>query len=378
MHFGLSDEQMMLQDTLRRCLDERLPIERLKRILEAPGDPDLWRAVVELGVSGALIPESLGGSGLGMLEAEVIAEAMGRAVAPLSYLSTTVLAPLAWRLAGSAAQQDRYLPPIAAGEHRYGVGLTESTGAARETGGLVLDRNRATGRCFFVLDAGDATHFLLATGSDTLVLAARDARGLQIEMLKSVDKTRTFAVLSLDRTPIEVLGQIGAAHDALQTLLAAGRLALAADSFGAAEVMLKRARDYSLERFQFNRPIGSFQGVKHLLADMVTELEPCRSLLWYSAHAFDAEPDERILHACHSKAHVNEMAKFVARSAIEIHGGMGYTEQLGLQLWYKRIEANRQLLGGPEVARHVAAVCQGWVAPSTGIGPAHTRSVPWT
>ena len=365
MHFGLSEEQTMLQDMLRRCLEERLDLETLKRTAGQPCDPELWRALGELGVTGALIPEDYGGSGLGMLEAEVIAEAMGRSVAPVPYLGTAVLAPLAWQLAGTPEQRERHLGPIASGEHRYGVGLTEVAGAPRQFGKVTLEGDRAWGRCYFVLDASDASHFLLTANGDTLVVIERGAEGVSIELLNDVDRTRSFAVLGLERTPFETVGEPGRAAQAIDALLAAGRLMLAADTFGAAEVMLFRARDYSMERFQFDRPIGSFQGVKHLLANMVTDLEPCRSLIWYAAHVFDAEPAERVLHACHAKSLASEIGKFIARSSIEIHGGMGFTEELGLHLWYKRIEANRQLLGGPETVRHAAAVDQGWVQPLT-------------
>jgi len=365
MHFGLSEEQTLLQDMLRRCLDEHLDIETLKRKAGQPCDPDLWGALVELGVPGVLIPEDHGGSGLGMMEAEVIAESMGRSVAPVPFLGTTVLAPLAWQLAGTPEQQERHLGPIATGDHRYGVGLAEVAGAPRQFSNLTLKDDRAWGRRHFVLDANDASHFLLTANGGTLIVIERDAEGVSIELLNDVDRTRSFAVVGLERTPFETVGAPGRAAQVIETLLTAGRLMLAADTFGAAEIMLLRARDYSMERFQFDRPIGSFQGVKHLLADMVTDLEPCRSLIWYAAHVFDAEPAERVLHACHAKSLASEVGKFIARSSIEIHGGMGFTEELGLHLWYKRIEANRQLLGGPETVRHAAAVDQGWVEPLT-------------
>lgn len=362
MHFGLSEEQSMLKDMLNGCLSDRLPLDTLNLALGKPCEPDLWQAIVELGVCGGLIPESHGGSGLGMLEAEVIAEAMGRYVAPLPYLGTAILAPLALQLAGTASQQDQFLGPIATGQHRYGVGLSEVSGH-RESNSIRLRGDRLSGRFGFVIDTMDATHLLLNVNRHTLGLVEADAAGVTIERLKGVDRTRGLAMLTLDGARVELIGGSGGGAAVIDTLLAAGRLALAADSFGAAEAMLWRARDYAMERFQFERPIGSFQAVKHQLAEMVTQLEPCRSLLWYSAHAFSTQPEERISHACHSKALISEVGKFVARSAIEIHGGMGFTEGLGLHLWYKRIEANRQLLGGPETVRHAAAVAQGWVAP---------------
>ena len=124
--------------------------------------------------------------------------------------------------------------------------------------------------------------------------------------------------------------------------------------------MLDRAVAFAKERVQFGRVIGSFQGVKYMLADCVTMLEPCRGMVWYAAHAQDAMPDEARLTACHAKAHVADVAREVARMTTETHGGMGFTDLLGLHYWFKRISFNRQVLGGPERCREEAAALQGW------------------
>ena len=132
-------------------------------------------------------------------------------------------------------------------------------------------------------------------------------------------------------------------------------------ALGAASAMLDRAVAYSKERVQFGRPIGSFQAVKHLCAEMAAELEPCRAMLWFAAHACDALPEEASLNTCHVKAHLSEVGTRVARTSTEVHGGIGFTDELGLHLWFKRIGANRQLLGGPDQLRELAAQLQGWV-----------------
>ncbi len=165
-----------------------------------------------------------------------------------------------------------------------------------------------------------------------------------------------------DNVECELIGAEGSAADTIQKMVTAGRIALAADTFGAAEVMIYKARDYSLQRKQFDRMIGSFQAVKHMCAEMITDLEPCRSLIWYAAHAFDDSPEEVDVLACHAKAHTSEVGKWIARTATEVHGGMGFTELMGVHYWLKRIGLNRQLLGGPEATRHAAAVMQGFVA----------------
>ena len=142
----------------------------------------------------------------------------------------------------------------------------------------------------------------------------------------------------------------------------AGRVMLAADTLGAAQNMLDQAVEYSKQREQFNRPIGSFQAVKHMCAEMAASLEPCRSLVWYAAHAADEIPAEAALYACHAKAHLAEVGTFVAKTATEVHGGMGFTDLLGLHYWFKRIGFNRQLLRAPELVRDEAARIQQLVA----------------
>ena len=141
-----------------------------------------------------------------------------------------------------------------------------------------------------------------------------------------------------------------------------GRVMLAADTLGAAQNMLDQAVAHAKERRQFNRPIGSFQAVKHLCAEMAAALEPCRAMVWYAAHALSAIPQEAHLTACHTKAHIAEVGTFVARTATEVHGGMGFTDLLGLHYWFKRIGFNRQMLGTPELVREEAARAQQLIA----------------
>jgi alkylation response protein AidB-like acyl-CoA dehydrogenase len=133
---------------------------------------------------------------------------------------------------------------------------------------------------------------------------------------------------------------------------------LAADSIGASQIMLDKAVAYSLERKQFGRVIGSFQAVKHMCAEMAAELEPCHSMIWHAAHCYDHDPSQARLMACHTKAHVSEVGQQISKTATEVHGGMGFTDELGLHYWFKRIGLNRQLLGSPELVREEAARIQ--------------------
>jgi alkylation response protein AidB-like acyl-CoA dehydrogenase len=192
-----------------------------------------------------------------------------------------------------------------------------------------------------------------------LHLVKGDAAGLTRTLMPGIDETRRLAELDFDGVAAEPLA---GGPEQLAALRDAGWVLVAADSLGAAQVMIDRAVAYAKERRQFDRVIGSFQAVKHLCAEMAAELEPCRSLVWYAAYAFDSAPAEASLMAAHAKALTSEVGRFVARTATEVHGGMGITDLLGLHFWFKRLGLNRQLLGGPERVRKIAARLQGLAA----------------
>jgi alkylation response protein AidB-like acyl-CoA dehydrogenase len=186
------------------------------------------------------------------------------------------------------------------------------------------------------------------------------AQGVIRTMHRSVDRTRPVCDFAFDNAQAEALDSANDRMAAALRVLDAGRVLIAADTLGAAQHMLDRAVAFAKERVQFGRVIGSFQGVKYMLADCVTMLEPCRGMVWYAAYAQDDLPQEARLTALHAKAHVGDVAREVARMTTEAHGGMGFTDLLGLHYWFKRISFNRQILGGPERCREEAAKLQGW------------------
>jgi alkylation response protein AidB-like acyl-CoA dehydrogenase len=361
MEFGLSLEQRQFDDSLRSFLKDRLPMERLRALAE-PGvgyDEGLWTGLTQLGLHGLIVPERFGGAGLGVLDAAVAAEGLGYAAAPVPFTGSTVMAPLAFMNSATEAQQDEYLPLVAAGEARMAVGfagLAGQTGAASVT----LDGTRLTGTISGVMDAGAATHYLVYLRDGTGALVEANASGVSASLHRSLDRTRPLVDVSFNGTASELLVAANDKPAAARRVLDAGRVVLAADTLGAAQTMLDRAVAFAKERVQFGRVIGSFQGVKYMLADCVTMLEPCRGMVWYAAHAQDGLPDEARLTACHAKAHVADVAREVARMTTETHGGMGFTDLLGLHYWFKRISFNRQVLGGPERCREEAAELQGW------------------
>jgi alkylation response protein AidB-like acyl-CoA dehydrogenase len=354
MRFALSEDQTLLQDSVDKALAALSPLERVRRFADQGETtaPDIWAGLADLGLPGLLIPEAHGGLGLGMLEAALAGEALGAAVAPTPFLGTAVLAPLALTAAGTAAQQALWLPKLAAGEAVAGVAIAEAVAGARDGAGLEARAGRLDGVSLFAVDAAGADLLVVADRSGGLHLAGPPAQAV---VMDSIDATRRLCELRFEGAPAEPL----ASNAALERLRDAAWIILAAETLGACQTMLDKAVAYAKERKQFGRVIGSFQAVKHLCAEMAAELEPARALVWYAAYAFDHAPDEASLMAAHAKAHLAEIGRFVARTAVEVHGGIGMTDLLGLHYWFKRIGQNRQLLGGPEKVREHAARAQG-------------------
>jgi alkylation response protein AidB-like acyl-CoA dehydrogenase len=265
------------------------------------------------------------------------------------------MVPIALGMHESEATRE-WLAGIAAGDLIFGVAVTE-TFSVREDAGVEIDGGLLRGKAMMAIDAGDADYLLIAVGGSRLAVIRGDAPGLQKTRLATIDATRCTSELLLDRVTPEVV--FDDADATISRMLDAGRIALAADSLGACESMIEQAVAYSKERKQFNRVIGSFQAVKHMCAEMIAELEPARSLLWYAAHCFNASPSEVPLMACHVLAHTSEIGTQIASVATQVHGGTGWTDEQNLHFWYKRIGVARHLLGGPEHLRNRAAEVQG-------------------
>lgn len=359
MQFGLSSEQKLLQDSIGQFLSDRAPLERVRRYAEngEARAADVVSGLAELGVAGLLVPETHGGVGLSMLDACLVAEVLGRHVAPVAYVANAVMVPAALRLAGSDAQRSEWLPKIASGAFVVGAAFAEWNGARAGAGVAWVD-GRLGGRALHVLDF-EADAYLVADAQGGMHLVAADAPGLERRRLETVDRTRPVGELVLDRVPADTLP--GADAAACRLVLDAGRAILAADALGAAQAMIAQAVAYAGQREQFGRLIGSFQAVKHLCAEMAASLEPMRAFTWYAGHALDTQPDDAHRVVCHLKAQMGEVGKSIAKTATEVHGGMGFTDLLGLHYWFKRIGFDRQMLGTPERLRVEAARAQGLV-----------------
>jgi len=360
MYFGISEEQSFFQDNVRKYLEEHATIDNIKDI--ASGDKknlsaEIHQGLINLGINGLLIPEEFGGLGLDLLFAAVVSEALGGGVGPTPFIAPYVMAPSAIRHAGSKSQQENYLSKIATNEYRFGVGFSEFIGK-RNDAGITFSDNTLNGRAMFVLDANDATHLLLADEKGQIFVVDAKSSNIEIINLTTVDKTRQYSEVICKNLEAELLENSSDSEEPIIQAIDAGRIMLAADSLGASQTMIDKAVDYAKERKQFGRAIGSFQAVKHMCAEMAADLEPCYALVWHAAHCHDHAPDEARLMACHAKAHISEMSKGIAKKATEVHGGMGFTDLLGLHYWFKRIGVNRQILGSPELVREEAMRCQ--------------------
>ena len=360
MYFGLSEEQKSLEENINRFLADNAPLDTIKAVAngEEIQAKSVHQGILDLGLSGLVIPEEYGGLELNMLFATVVAAALGSGTAPVPYAGSYVMAPLAINLAGSDGQKNQWLPKIAGGECVIGVGLSEYVGA-REDAGIEFSNGKLSGRSLFLIDGKNADAYLLANKSGELFLIEASSPGIEVIELTTVDKTRTSIELILKDVNADLLSG-SSDKSIIEKVLDAGRIMLAADTVGAAQVMLDKSVAYSLERKQFGRLIGSFQAVKHMCAEMAAELEPCHSMIWHAAHCFDNVPEEARLMACQTKAHISEVGQQVSKTATEVHGGMGFTDELGLHYWFKRIGLNKQLLGSPELIREEAGKLQGF------------------
>jgi alkylation response protein AidB-like acyl-CoA dehydrogenase len=363
MRFGLSEEQRMLCDAVSKALAKHVPLERVKSHAKgtAPASDDLWAAVVDAGIPSVLVPAEHGGLGLGLLEAALVAEMLGRYVAPVQFIGTAVLAPLALQLAGSKQQKSEWLGRLATGDARLGVAICEAAGTGRDGAEVRNSGNVLYGKSLFVLDSTGADAFVVADSEGGLHLVDATAPGVELIDVSTIDVTRFVAELRLAGVRSEPLCGGNASH-AIRRMIEAAWVMFAADTLGAAQRMIELAVNYSAERVQFGRPIGTFQAVKHMCATMAAALEPCRALIWYAAYAQDQSFDDASLTAAHAKAQLAEVGRMVARTSVQVHGGIGITDELGLHFWFKRIGFGRQIYGGPEEVRRFAARLQGMLA----------------
>ena len=313
-----------------------------------PFDRDLYRGLAELGVLGAAIPAEYGGSGLGALELCVVAEELGRAVAPTPMSSSIYLAAEFLLQAGSEEQRRRWLPKLAAGEAIGAFAFAERPG--RVTEGSISARvsaGKLSGVKVPVAD-GDV--------ADVAIVAAQGDRGLSLfivdlaekvrrETLENIDPTRGQARLTFEGAPAELLGAAGEGWTIAQRVLDRAAIFVAFEQLGGADRALEMARDYALDRMAFGRPIGSFQAIKHMLADMYVAATLARSNAYYGAWALSTDAPELPVAAATARVSATQAFQLCSRNNIQTHGGMGFTWAFDCHLYYRRSNALALALG---------------------------------
>jgi alkylation response protein AidB-like acyl-CoA dehydrogenase len=322
---------------------------------ETGTDRAIHEELGEQGIAGLFVVEEHGGAGLAALDATIAAQELARVAAPVSYHSAYVMAPLLLQEAGSEAQKEKWLTGIADGSALLSVVVD----------GLTLVNGKIQGTAMFVPDGGVAdAYIVLAEGADgaeaSLALVPANRAGVRATPLATIDDTRRVVELDFEGVAVGDEDVLGTA-DATATMARAvnvGRIMLAADALGAAQEGLRIAVDYAKGREQFNRVIASFQAVKHMCAEVIAEIDPVQSLLWYTAYAFDHGLEEAANLVPTLKAHATEAASFAVETCTQVFGGIGFTQECDMNLYFKRASYDRQMLGGPAEMRRIAAALQ--------------------
>lgn len=345
MNFDFSDDQRRLQEELRRVLADHSTSAHVRRVLEGevPFNSDSWRELATLGALGIAIDEEYGGAGMGLLELCLVAEEAGRALAAVPLLSSIYLAAEAIRIAGNAAQKARWLPEIASGQCIIAAVLDNRSQRVLRGEGTKLSGNRVSGVINAVPDGMAATALLLRLDG-RLALVALAAEGVERSSQKSLDPTRPLASISLSDVEVELLDAVDGDRIAERVLNGAAVL-LAFEAVGGAESALYSARDYALERRAFGRPIGSFQSVKHKLADIFTEIEVARAHAYYGAWAVATDAPELPRAAAAARVAAISAYNFASEESLHLHGGIGFTWDMDCHLHLRRARWLGQIIG---------------------------------
>ena len=356
MNFHPSEEQLAIQHAIRGTLAASLPPERLRGLVDDPVDIDRpsWDALMALGVGGLGLPESVGGSGLGLVDLAMAVEVLGGGAA-VGPLVPHLVAGLALSLAPASQAAQYWLPRLASGASVAGLAL----GGAwlPESWDVGSDDGRVSGAVRFVPGAGACEVFVVGTAGGGLTLVEA-GEGVAMTPLPSSDRGRRVSTVGFDGAPAETLLEPG--DPRVARVFDSALLLVAADALGGAQHCLDLSLTYAQQREQFGQVIARFQALKHQLASMALEVEPARALLWYAGYALDSAQPDASRAAAMAKAHIADRFVSVARAAVAVHGGIGYTWEYGLNTWFRRALFNRAYLGSPSVHRSRAAALAGW------------------
>ncbi|HEX7288299.1 MAG TPA: acyl-CoA dehydrogenase family protein [Candidatus Angelobacter sp.] len=340
MQFGLSESQQILKDTARKFFAGECPMAQTRKLMEtdAAYDPALWQKMTEQGFTGIIVPEEFGGMGLGKVELALLMEEAGYALLP-GPLFSTIMAGAVLHACGSTEQKKKYLLPICNGDSRATVAFVEA-GASWNRSDLKITGEKLTGTKLFVTDAGVADLILVVARNGVFAVHAK-ASGINVQPMKGMDLTRKIYSVECKNSPAERLSN----GEGLERALEIATAALAAEMVGGMQRVLETTVAYAKTRKQFGKPIGSFQAVQHMCADMYLETESARSAAYYAAWSLQENAPDASLAVSIAKMYVSDVSRTVGNRGIQVHGGMGFTWENDLHLYYRRAKASETMLG---------------------------------
>ncbi|MFL2698349.1 MAG: acyl-CoA dehydrogenase family protein [Gammaproteobacteria bacterium] len=340
MNFEFSSDQMLLKDQARKFLEGEESLKKARDVLEGDSsfDEGLWKSIIEMGFTATTIPEEYDGLGLGYLELCVIAEELGRSLAPTPFSSSVYLATEAILRFGSEEQKKSYLPKLASGETIGCFAHNETNSSpTQENLSTSSQGNSLNGQKIAVSD-GDIADFAIVTAknndSTSLYIVDLKDNGIEINTEMTLDPSRSHASISLKSASAEILE--GTTWDSIQELLDRAAVLFAFEQLGGSEACMNMAREYAMGRFAFGRPIASFQAIKHKIADMYIAVELARSNCYYGAWALSTDAPELSTAAATSRVSASQAYNECSKENIQAHGGMGFTWEFDCHLYYRR------------------------------------------
>ena len=348
MNFEFSEDQQFIREQARNFLSQECTPAVVRGVLETDAllDRDLWQNIVELGWTAMAIPEALGGLGLGYLELCVIAEELGRSLAPVPFASSVYLATEAIRSFGSEEQKQQYLPKLATGE-LIGT-LADCEGLGSPAVALTVADGRVSGTKLPVPDGELADVAVLSarepSGDTRLYLVDLTDSSVERSHVQSLDPSRPQARLTFTATPVQQLGD-GAGAQALSDLLDRAAVLLAFEQIGGCQAAMEMGITYTRERYAFGRPVASFQAIKHKFADMYVAIELARSNAYYGAAALSSDAPDLPLAAATARVSATDAYWLVSKENIQAHGGMGFTWEFDCHLYYRRAQLLSGIIG---------------------------------
>jgi len=368
MDFGFSEDQELLRKSAADFLAKECPMTYVRQMMEDERgySDELWNKMAELGWMGLIYPEEFGGVGLNMVDLVVILEEMGRLALPGPFFSTVCMGGRAILEAGSSEQKQKFLPSIVSGKTKATLAVLEENARWDEKGVKLSARKNKKGYTLngiklFVPDAHVSEVIVCAARSSegiTLFLLDRQQAGISTTLLKTMDQTRKLCEVRLDKVqvgPDAVLGVPGEGWQALSRILDCSKVALCAEMCGGAQKVLDMTVEYAKLREQFGRPIGSFQAIQHKCANMLVQVESAKSATYYAAWAVANDIPEAPLAAAMAKAYCSDAYRQVSAEGIQVHGGIGFTWEHDLHIYFKRAKGSEVTFGDATWNRELVA-----------------------